>query len=396
MLILAERLRIQNGGSLDESAIQAVAEATGAPAEYVRLAVKLRSEKHKPNIISSARAQYLTLDPDTRRYVAAGITAVGVALMFSLDRKASEFTQVWGSNYGIFAMFGMLILLAGAYNVAISRETRVAAICGAIVTSGWVLMKSIFGALLMLKMKVDATVLIPASLLGCGAGVALQKLFVSNRARLGLKDPVEERQELLAQLHDLRERLNEGERTVSFLSVDIVGSTRLKQMADPLAVEFTLNEYHQFVERISRQYGGRVHSTAGDGVISAFDNPQQAFGAARNLQASMLELNTLRNKIGVPIVVRCGIHTGSVVAPDASDVTTLDFSEVIDIAAHLQKISPAGGIAVSEYSTQGLIGGANAVGAERTSTEGVNAVIWTPKAPPQKVVAPSPQLPEPA
>ncbi|HJP82015.1 MAG TPA: hypothetical protein VJ835_00795, partial [Fimbriimonadaceae bacterium] len=47
MLELAERLRSANGGDLDEAAIQAVAEATSAPLEYVRLALRIRGEKKK-------------------------------------------------------------------------------------------------------------------------------------------------------------------------------------------------------------------------------------------------------------------------------------------------------------------------------------------------------------
>src|SRR5579884_327393 len=66
MLILAERLRAANGGELDESAMQAVSEATGAPLDYVRLAVKLRSERQKKNFLATLRTQFLTLEPHTR------------------------------------------------------------------------------------------------------------------------------------------------------------------------------------------------------------------------------------------------------------------------------------------------------------------------------------------
>jgi class 3 adenylate cyclase len=232
--------------------------------------------------------------------------------------------------------------------------------------------------------------LLPITMFGILGGVALHRLFDKNRKKLGLRDPIQERQELLTQLHELRDKLHSGEQSMTFLSVDIVGSTRMKQHADPLAVEFTFNEYHQFVERIARKYGGQVHSTAGDGVTCAFDHPQQAYGAARNLQSGLIELNMLRNKLGTPLTLRCGIHTGTVVTPDASDVTSLNFAQVIDIAAHLQKITPPGGIAVSEASASGLIGGMDAVGPERGEIEGVHAAIWVPKS-----LAPKPTATEP-
>ena len=80
MLILAERLRESNGGELDESAILAVAEATGAPVEYVRLAVKLRSEKEKRSFVANLRSQYRTLEPHTRRYVLSGAAAASAPI----------------------------------------------------------------------------------------------------------------------------------------------------------------------------------------------------------------------------------------------------------------------------------------------------------------------------
>ena len=155
----------------------------------------------------------------------------------------------------------------------------------------------------------------------------------------------------------------------------------MKQAADPLSVEFTFTEYHKFVEMIAKRYGGRLHSTAGDGLTLAFDSPGQAFGAARTIQSGIIELNTFRNKIGIPIVLRCGIHTGKVVAPDASDVTTINFADVIDISAHLQKGCPAGGIAVSSAAAALIPGGPTTVGAQTIQTDGgVRGYVWTPKA----------------
>lgn len=391
MLVLAERLRRQNGGVLDESAIQAVAEASGAPVESVRLALKLKEESERGTLLTTVRAQFRTLEPDTRRYVTSGLMATSGAFLTVLESKVSQITQIFNeSAYGIFSMLGILALMAGLYNMAVARDPKVAAISGGILTGGMMVMHSVFAAVFLVKLTVEPWMLLPVTLGGIAAGVLLQRLFDRNRAKLGLRDPIQERQELLHQLHELREKLHSGEQSMTFLSVDIVGSTRMKKHADPLAVEFTFNEYHQFVERIARKYGGQVHSTAGDGVTCAFDHPQQAYGAARNLQSGLIELNTFRNKLGVPLALRCGIHSGTVLTPDASDVTSLNFAQVIDIAAHLQKISPPGGIAVSEAAANGLIGGMDAVGSARGESEGVKAAIWVPKTPAPKAASPEP------
>ncbi|RYG46056.1 hypothetical protein EON79_11100, partial [bacterium] len=378
MIALAERLRASSGGALDESAIQAVAEATGAPVDYVRLAVKLRVDRQPRNPLASAMAQYHTLEPNVRRFVISGVAATGVALLMAVEARLGSRV----SEYGIIGMLAIVGLTLGTYNVSVSRDARVAAVAGAILCGGWFAARAVFSFALRLPEHYPPFLLIPYILVGALAGFVLQKLVTQNRQKLGLKDPAKERQEMLTQLVQLQERLRSGEKSITFLSVDIVGSTRMKENSDPLSVEFTFNEYHQFVDRVTRRYGGRVHSTAGDGVTAAFDHPQQAFAAAKNIQTGILEVNTFRNKIGVPIVLRCGIHTGAVVTPDADDIKSVNFSHVIDMAAHMQKACPPGGVAISDASAMHLPGGAAGVGTERVKVDDTTATIWSPRSMP--------------
>lgn len=391
MIVLAERIRLQDGGTLDESAIQAVAEATGAPVEYVRLAAKLRTEKEKRNLLSNARAQFLTLEPDTRRYVVSGMVASACALCANVEYSMQ---LADGRLYGIFGMLGIVIAFVGLYNVGVSRDAKVAAFSGAIFGVVFAMMRTLFASIMGLTLRADPLTIVPMALAGAVFGVALQRLVERNRNRLGLRDPVEDRQSLLRQLHELREKLHSGEQSMAFLSVDVVGSTRMKQMADPLAVEFTFNEFHHFVERVTERYGGKIHSTAGDGVISAFDSPQQAVSAAKHMQAGLIELNTLRNKLSSPIVVRCGIHSGTIVAPTAGDVTSVNFSDVIDIAASLQKAAAPGAIAISEYAALSLPGGPRALGSENVEASGVRGVQFSTRPLRQQLGATIPPPPE--
>jgi len=378
MLFLAERIRTQHGGEMDESAIQAVAEATGAPVEYVRLAVKLRTEKEKRSLLSNIRSQFLTMEPDTRRFVVTGTLASGAALFGNIEEKVDLYRD---SALGVFGMLGFALGCLAIYYIGISRERKTAAIAGAVFGGVFYLMRSLFAAAMGLTVWADPAFFVPVTALGAVAAVVLHKMVSRNRDRLGLRDPATERQDLLRQLHELREKLHSGQQGMTFLSVDIVGSTRMKQVADPLAVEFTFNEYHHFVERVTEKHGGRVHSTAGDGVISAFDSAYDAFTAAKHLQAGLLELNTFRNKLGTPIVLRCGIHSGTVVAPTAGDVTSVNFSEVIDIAANLQKASPPGGIVISDDAAMSMPGGVKAVGDRKVEAANVPGVVWEMKAP---------------
>ena len=399
MLALAERLRLANGGSLDDSAVQAVAEATGAPVEYVRLAVKLRSEKSAPSFAARLRSQYLTLEPHTRRFVVAGGSAALCALFsvaanrvqWALDNGAISSSP--GSLFGIVALCWLTL---GLYNACLSRDAKTGAAVGAAFGAGFFAARELFTFVIGLPAHFSwsAFLIVPITLVGALVGLGVQRATDRFRKPLGLRDPLKERQDLLRQLVDLQERLKSGEQSCTFLSIDIVGSTRMKAGADTLAVEFTFNEYHGFVERTVKRYGGRVHSTAGDGVTAAFDHPQSAFGAAKNVQAGLMELNAFRNKLGEPIVLRQGIHTGTVVAPDASDMTTLEFSSVIDLAAHFQKAAPPGGIAVSDPAGTYLPGGATAVGADRLVVSGVEGSVWVPRTAAAVSSAAPPPLPE--
>jgi class 3 adenylate cyclase len=302
------------------------------------------------------------------------------ALFSTVGTRLDQATEaVNQSRYGLFGMLAVLCLGLAAYNVTLARDTKTASVAGAIYGAGLYLMNALFSMVLQVRGNFEEWLLIPFAAAGAVAGLVIFRLVDRNRSRLGLKDPVKDRQDLLRQLMDLQDKLSSGEQSLTFLSTDIVGSTQMKEDADPLAVEFTFNEYHEFVERLARKYGGRLHSTAGDGIICAFDNPAQAFGAAKNIQTGLIELNTFRNKIGTPIVLRAGIHTGTVVAPDAGDVTTLNFAHVIDMAAHIQKVCPPGGIAVSSATAQQLTGGFAAVGTERVRAMDLEAAVWTPK-----------------
>ncbi|MFZ4507806.1 MAG: adenylate/guanylate cyclase domain-containing protein [Fimbriimonas sp.] len=382
MLLLAERLREANGGTLDEAAISAVAEATGTSTEVVRVAVRLGPANRKRSKLEQIRAEYLALDPFVRSMVFSGVMGAVTALGYALQAKFGDVT------YGLFGIVSLGAFALGLFNVAMSKDAKSSSFSGAVLGGLFFVCLALFSLVLRPPLLIYPAILIPCVFGGALVGFLLHGLGSRFRDAVGLKDPAKERQDLLKQLVDLQDKLRSGEQSITFLSVDIVGSTRMKTMADPLSVEFTFTEYHRFVETITQKHGGRVHSTAGDGVTAAFDHPQQAFAAARNIQTGIIELNTYRNKIGQPIVLRCGVHTGKVVTPQAGDITSVNFAHVIDISAHIQKQAPAGGIAVSDASAVHIQGGLQAIGTERIETDDVKGTIWVPR----RMAVPKPNL----
>ncbi|MBS1716749.1 MAG: adenylate/guanylate cyclase domain-containing protein [Armatimonadetes bacterium] len=386
VLALAERFQQASGMELDDSAIQAVAEACSVPEDYVRMAVKMRTDRQQPGLVQRVRGQFLTLDPKVRRWVASLALATNVALFSSLAERFNLIATALQSKSSlgpVFDMISMVLLFCGFYNAVVSRDKITAFVSGAVFGAFFVFTQALFRFIVQVPNVIEPTVLVLYTILGGVTGLGLWMFVDKFRKPFGMKDPAAERKELLQQLVDIQDKLKQAEQYVTFLSVDVAGSTKMKELASPLAIEYTFGEYHQFIMDITHKFGGEIHSTAGDGLTCAFDAPQQAYAAARNMQAGLFELNNFRNKTGIPIRIRCGIHTGTALVPNKDDIGSVSFSHVIDIAAHMQKECPIGGIAVSETAIQQLPMGAASVGDQTFDVNGIKAYIWQPKTQPK-------------
>lgn len=167
---------------------------------------------------------------------------------------------------------------------------------------------------------------------------------------------------IVAEMLRIQWRLNDHANTVTVLAVDAARSSEMKSNADPLAVEYSFREYQNWVEAICDRFGGRVHNTAGDGAVVAFSEADSALRAARRLHTDLDRFNREDNRLSVPFRLRIGLHTGQIVG----ELDEVEFSEVIDIAAHVQGAAPIAGIAVtdsvaSELQQEAFIALANSV-----------------------------------
>ena len=144
-----------------------------------------------------------------------------------------------------------------------------------------------------------------------------------------------------------------------------------------MAVEYTMGEYHRHVAAVAGRFGGRIHSTAGDGVICVFPSPQQGFDAGRAILGGWFEFNAMRNRTSRPWEVRAGLHSGKVAAA-GGDASLVEFAHVIDIAAHMQKAAEPGTLAVSGPAAEGIPGGLESVGREDIAAQGMPGRLWRP------------------
>lgn len=380
-LQLAERLREVKGEALETDEYFAISEATGVSEEYIRFLEQDQKTGAKSNFFDRLRTQFFGLDSDTRRYVSSGLLATLFSLLLAIGFKIDSLTSIGlHSNYSVFQSISFIVGIGAIYNAAVSKSVKSAAIIGGIFGGMSYILGSIFAMLLFLTKLEFPPSLTVVSGVACAVIASLCHVVShAGKKKTGTVDRNSARQDLLKQLVDLQDHLREGQQAATFLSLDVVGSTKMKLNADPLAVEFTFTEYHNYVGRIAEKHFGNIHSTAGDGITVAFDNPQNAFNAARQIQTGLVEFNAFRNKIEIPLQLRAGIHSGQVVAPEAGNMSSINFASVIDIAAHLQKECPIGGVAISDDAGIGLPGGTNAIGTERVCVHDTWATVWKRK-----------------
>ena len=155
---------------------------------------------------------------------------------------------------------------------------------------------------------------------------------------------------LLAEMLRIQWRLADRTNSTCILVVDAAKSSQMKANADPLIVEYSFREYQDWLGKVCAQFEGKVHSTAGDGAVVAFPSCDKAFLAARRIQTDVARFNANVNRLAMPFRLRIGLHVGQV----AGAVDDVQFTEVIDIAAHIESVATVGGIAVSEPVTLGL------------------------------------------
>lgn len=196
----------------------------------------------------------------------------------------------------------------------------------------------------------------PLALLISAIGYAVVSFFgalggvVQRRAAKELNLAQNDPASILAEMVRIQWKLSDRRSCICVMVVDAAKSSEMKSYADPLAVEYSFREYQNLLETLSRTLNGRVHSTAGDGAVIAFGSAVEAFSAAKRIQTDIERFNREDNRLQLPFRLRIGLHMGEIVG----DLDEVEFTEVIDIAAHVQAAAPVGGIAVTESVSEHL------------------------------------------
>lgn len=152
---------------------------------------------------------------------------------------------------------------------------------------------------------------------------------------------------------------------ITVLVADLSGFTAMSELRDAEEVRDTINEVWQKLDGVIASWGGRIDKHVGDAMIALFgvpserkDDSERAVQAALDMQMELALFNErsrqqqLQYSWSTPraqIQMRIGIHSGPVFwgrVGNSNDTTAV--GDTIKAAHQLEKMSPVGGILISE------------------------------------------------
>lgn len=115
--------------------------------------------------------------------------------------------------------------------------------------------------------------------------------------------------------------MNQSPRLLTILFADIGGSAALYEKVGDEKAHQLVADSLACMKRCVREHHGEVLRTVGDSVLASFDTSDSAFMGAKSIQQAHQ---------GMPVAVRVGFHTGTVI-PDGGDV----YGHAVNIAARV-------------------------------------------------------------
>lgn len=141
--------------------------------------------------------------------------------------------------------------------------------------------------------------------------------------------------------------------TVAF--VDIEGFTALSESLGPEQSYLIVTRLIKLLDSVARKHGGSVDKYLGDSIMAVFGYPvplDEAEVAAAQACVEMRQcVHDYNRELGlsIPLDVRIGINTGSMVAGDIRGAVVREFhvlGDAVNVAARLKAKAPRGGIYV--------------------------------------------------
>ncbi len=146
------------------------------------------------------------------------------------------------------------------------------------------------------------------------------------------------RASLLKQFISVKKKLEEAQKDLTFLAVDVIGSTKMKIQEDPAIIEYSFAEYKKFVGNILMKNRVWKVSWTPDGLMAAFWTTEDAIKAGQTILKELEVFNKHVNQMKSDIQIRSGANYGKVMFDLSAQMEEVS-DPSIDLAGHLQKAS---------------------------------------------------------
>lgn len=162
-------------------------------------------------------------------------------------------------------------------------------------------------------------------------------VFVEDDAGNFAIDSEESRESLLRRYREIDGALKSTKRKrCAFLSIDVAGSTSMKESEEDLHVSITFRAYMNMLEEIFHEHNAWKEAWTPDGVMVCFPHLDMAVAAAQTVLHRLRTFNRTENLLKTRISVRCGVNEGRIPIFEDTKLEKLAH-QVIDLTGHMQK-----------------------------------------------------------
>jgi class 3 adenylate cyclase/tetratricopeptide (TPR) repeat protein len=203
----------------------------------------------------------------------------------------------------------------------------------------------------------------------CGAPLAGTPAPVAAPAAEAAKDAVFRVQEaklpsytpphLAAKILTSRSALEGERKAITVLFADVAGFSEIASRLSPEDLHAVMDGCFEELSRAVHRYEGTINQFTGDGIMALFgapiaheDHAERAIHASLAIQRAIGAYGErLARDKGIPLRMRIGLHSGTVVVGRIGDNLRMDYTaqgDTVNLAARLEQACPPGGILVSE------------------------------------------------
>ncbi|HVA27639.1 MAG TPA: hypothetical protein VNF68_05635, partial [Candidatus Baltobacteraceae bacterium] len=186
-----------------------------------------------------------------------------------------------------------------------------------------------------------------------------------------------DREVLLKRFREIEATLKGAARKqCTFVSIDVVGSTKMKIGERASAIAATFQAYEELVRKHFDSHGVWKQTWTPDGVMACFLDTDLAVAAAQLILADLPEFNEEHKLMRDAFHVRAGLNVGEVsIFEDSQLEKVADHS--IDVAGHMQKYAGEDQLWLSEEVLATLTNRDGFTPAEK-DVDGHAAYSWSP------------------